>query len=304
MASLGSLAAVALVSTISLTAEAGPAWTAAKANLPKETSVLVGLDLAQLQKSSLFSFGFPMMLSQQPDLKEGLELVKSTCKLDPMKIVKDVVIGADDNQKHGAIFLSVDGLDQAKLVACLEAVAAAKGKKDVKVAVKTDGKITEIAVGDKSVFLSWIGTNVIALPIEVSSKADLQAWTGAKALAKSKVAKGMGKVNTSAAAWAVSGMPKDLDDKTKMKMGYGSVTLSGGKLGADFHVQLASAESAKAAAEKAQKELTGLASSNGLDPSLKAVLLAVTVVAAGDELQIKGAMPESDVLQLVGALMR
>lgn len=303
MASLRSLAAVALVSMVSLTAEAGPAWTAAKANLPKETAVLVGLDLAQLQKSSLFSFGFPMMLSQQPELKEALELVKSTCKLDPMKIVKDVVIGADENQKHGAIYISVDGLDQAKLVSCLDAVAAAKGKKDAKVAVKTDGKITELTVGDKSMFLTWIGTNVIVVPHEFTSKADLQAWTGAKTLAKSKVARGMGKVNTSAAVWAVSGMPKDLDDKTKMKMGYGSVTLSGGKLGADLKVQLSSAESAKAAAAKAQKELTALASGD-LDASLKAVLTAVTVNAVGDELQIKGSMAESDVLQLVGALMR
>jgi hypothetical protein len=114
----------------------------------------------------------------------------------------------------------------------------------------------------------------------------------------------MGKVNTSAAAWAVSGMPKDLDDKTKMKMGYGSVTLSGGKLGADLKVQLSSADAAKAAAEKAQKELTALAAGDGLDASLKAVLTAVTVNAVGDELQIKGSMPESDVLQLVGALMR
>ena len=304
MASLRTLAAVALVSSISLAAEAGPAWTAAKANLPKDTAVLVGLDLAQLQKSSLFSLGFPMMLSQQPELKEGLELVKSTCKLDPMKVVKDVVIGADDNQKHGAIYIAVDGLDQAKLVTCIEAIAAAKGKKDAKVAVKTDGKIIEVGVGDKATFLTWIGSNVIVVPIEVSSKADLQAWTGAKGLAKSKVARGMGKVNTAAAAWAVSGMPKDLDDKTKMKMGYGSVTLSGGNLGGDFHVQLASADAAKAAAAKAQQELTTLAGSDGLDANLKAVLTAVTVKAAGDELQIKGSMPESDVLQLVGALMR
>ncbi len=305
MVVLRSLVVAAAVSLLPLTASAAPgaAWTAAKSNLPKDTTVLVGLDLVQLTKSSLFTMAFPLMLSQQPEIKDGLDLIKTSCNLDPLKVVQGVVFGTDDTQKHGAIYIAVDGLDQPKIVSCLEAIAKAKGK-DTKVAVKTEGKISELTLGDKTIYLSWIGTNVLVLPLEITNRADLAAWSGVKGLARSKVGKAMTKVNTGGAMWAVSAVAKDLDDKTKMKLGYGAMTLASSKIAADLHVQLDSAVSAKAAADKAQKELSTLAASPGLAPNLKTVLTAVTVTAAADELQVKGSMPESDVLSLVGALMK
>jgi hypothetical protein len=75
-------------------------------------------------------------------------------------------------------------------------------------------------------------------------------------------------------------------------------------ISADLHVQLGSAADAKAAAEKAQKELTTLAQSPGLAANLQKLLTGITVTSVTDELQVKGAMPESEVLGLVGALMQ
>ncbi len=299
-----SVALAALIVAAPLRAHAGDnaAWTAAKANLSKDTTVLIGLDLAQLTKSTLFTMAFPLILSQQPDVKEGLELIKTTCKLDPLKVVTKVVVGTDDAQKHGAMFVSLDGVDQPKIVSCLEAVAKTKGK-DAKVAVTTDGKVTELAVGDKKIYLTWIGTNVIALPIDFANKADLVAWT-TKGLARSKVAKAMAKVNTSNAMWAISAVAKELDDKTKMKLGYGSVAMANATISADLHVKLGSAADAKGAADKAQKQLTELAQSPGLAANLQKLLAGITVTSVTDEVQVKGAMPESDVLGLVGALMQ
>ncbi len=299
-----SIALAALLVAVPLRAQAGDraAWNAAKANLPKDTTVLVGLDLTQLTKSSLFTMAFPMILAQQPDLKEGLELIKKTCNLDPLKVVGSVVVGTDDTQKHGAMFVSLAGIDQPKIVSCLEAVAKAKGN-DTKIGVTVDGKITELAVGDKKVYITWIGTSVIALPLDFTAKADLTAWT-AKGLAKSKVAKGMGKVNTSSALWAVSAVPKDIDDKTKMKAGYGSVALASATLSADLHVQLGSAADAKAAAEKAQKDIVTKAQNPDLGVAVKKFLSSISVTSVADELQVKGSIAESDVFQLVGALMQ
>jgi len=302
MGTTRSIAIAALLVAIPLRAHAGDkaAWTAAKANLPKDTTVLVGLDLTQLTKSSLFTMAFPFILGQQPDAKEGLELVKKHCNLDPLKVVSSVVVGTDDAQKHGALFISLNGVDQPKIVSCMEAVAKAKGN-DTKVGVTTDGKITELAVGDKKIYLTWIGTNVIVLPLDFASKADLAAWTG-KGLAKSKVAKGMGKVNTGTAMWAVSAVPKDIDDKTKMKMGYGSIAMANATISADLHVQLGSAADAKAAAERSQKDLATMAQNPSLDPKLQKLLGGVSVASAADEVQVKGAIPESEVFGLIMAL--
>lgn len=299
-----SFALAALLVAIPLHAHAGDkaAWSAAKANLSKDTTVLIGLDLTQLTKSSLFTMAFPMMLGQAGDLKEGIDLMKTHCKLDPLKTVSSVVVGTDDNQKHGAMFISLSGIDQPKIVSCMEAVAKAKGN-DAKVAVATDGKITELALGDKKIYLSWLGTNVIALPLDMGNKADLAAWTG-KGLAKSKVAKGMGKVNTGSALWAVSAVPKEIDDKTKMKMGYASLALASATLSADVHVQLGSAAEAKAAAERAQKDVATKAASPEYSGAVQKFLQSISITAASDELAVKGSIPESEVFGLVGALMR
>lgn len=299
-----SVALAALLVAVPLRAHAGDkaAWNAAKANLSKDTTVLIGLDLTQLTKSTLFTMAFPMILSQQPDVKEGLELLKTTCQLDPLKVVTNIVVGTDDAQKHGAMFVALDGVDQPRIVSCLEAVAKAKGK-DSKVVVTTDGKITELSVGDKKVYLTWIGTNVLALPLDFANKADLAAWT-TKGLAKSKVGKAVTKVNTGNAIWAVSAVAKDLDDKTRMKLGYGSVAMANATITADLHVRLGSAADAKAAAEKAQKELTTLSQSPGLAANLQKLLAGISVTSITDEVQVKGAMPESEVLQLIGALIQ
>ena len=299
-----SVALAALLVAVPLRAHAGDkaAWNAAKTNLSKDTTVLIGLDLTQLTKSTLFTMAFPMILSQQPDVKEGLELLKTTCQLDPLKVVTNIVVGTDDAQKHGAMFVALDGVDQPRIVSCLEAVAKAKGK-DSKVVVTTDGKITELSVGDKKVYLTWIGTNVLALPLDFANKADLAAWT-TKGLAKSKVGKAVTKVNTGNAIWAVSAVAKDLDDKTRMKLGYGSVAMANATITADLHVRLGSAADAKAAAEKAQKELTTLSQSPGLAANLQKLLAGISVTSITDEVQVKGAMPESEVLQLIGALIQ
>jgi len=293
----------ALLVAIPLRAHAGDkaAWTAAKAALPKDTTVLIGLDLTQLTKSSLFTMAFPMILAQQGEAKEGLDLIKKHCNLDPLKVVSSVVAGTDDDQKHGALFVSLNGVDQPKIVSCMEAIAKAKGNADAKVVVTTDGKINELALGDKKIYLSWIGTNVLVMPLDFGNKADLTAWT-AKGLAKSKVAKGMGKVATANALWVVSAVPKDLDANTKMKTAYGSVAMANASISVDLNVQLPTAAAAKAAAEKSQKDLATVAQNPGLDPKLQKIVSAVSVTAVGDELHAKGSVPESEVFSLVMAL--
>ena len=302
---LSPVAALVCVCAAPLHAEAGAerAWAAAKVNLPASTKVVVGLNLAALTKSSLFSMAMPLVLGQQPDLKAGLELVKSACGIDPLKTIQGVVVGMDADQKHGAMFVAVTGLDQPKLLGCLESIAKARNAKAV-FSAKPDGSLTAISLADKDapMYLTWIGKDVIALPLQFTSKDDLTAWQGnKKGLAKAAVARATGKVNTGAAVWAVSAVPKELDASIKMKLGYGAITTANRTLSADLHIQLASAAAAKTAADKASKDLTAAAST--MADNLKALLGQISVTAEADELVIKGGIPEGEVLSLVGALM-
>lgn len=284
-------------------ADAAKAWTAAKTNLPANTEVVVGLDVATLAKSSLFQLAFPMILAQQPDIKSGLELVKTTCKIDPLTAINGMVAGTDKEQKQGAIFIAVTGLDEAKIVTCLEAIAKAKGAKDAKVAVTKDGGITELTMGTDKLYLSWIGKDVIVMPLTPGDKAQLVTWTGGKkALAKAPVGPSVAKVDTRSAIWAVSSVERDLEGM-KMKGGYGGLAMAKGKLTIDLHIAMPNAVDATTVADKATAELAVKTNGPGLAPALKPLLEAVMIKSAAAEVVIKASFPEGDLLALAGALM-
>lgn len=299
------LVLAAAVSLVPLRAEAdaAKAWAAAKANLPKETSVVVGLDLTRLTSSSLFKMAFPLLMSREPEIKDGLELVKTTCKIDPLTAIEGAVIATAKDSKDGAMYLALDGVDEPKLVACLEAIAKAKKLDAVSVTTTRDGAIAELTMGSDKIYAKWIGKDVLVLPLDIDNKAQLKRWAGTKhGLAKASVAKAVGKVATKAAVWMVTAAESDLEG-VKMKLGYGSLDTAAGALTADMHVVAASAAEAKAAADKIQKELAAIAQGQNAS-GLAAVLKGITVTAVKDELVIKASILEKDLLALAGAFMR
>jgi len=281
-------------------ADTAKAWTAAKAGLPTTTAVVVGFDVATLTKSTLFKMAFPMLLSQKPELKAGLELVKTTCKIDVLTTVDGMVAGMDKDQKQGALYLQVKGVDEKALLACLDAIAKTKG---AKMKVTTDGVITELAVDTDKIFLTWISKDVIALGLESGDKTQLATWTGGKkAFAKSPAAPLAAKVDTKAAIWAASTVERDVDG-IKMKGGYGGLTSAKANLAFDLHLLLPSAADAKKVAEKASAELATKINGPGLAPALKPVLESVSIKDAGTEVVVKANVAEGQVLSIVGALM-
>lgn len=291
------------VAPLTARADVATAWTAAKASLPSTTAVVVGLDIETLTKTQLFKLAFPLILSQQPDFKSGLELIKTTCQIDPLKAIKGVVAGTDKDQTQGAIFIALTGIDEPKIVTCLEAIAKSKGDKDTKVVITRDGAITEIAMGKDKLYVSWIGKDVLVLPITTGDKAQLQTWTGGKkALAKAPVGASLAKVDTRSAVWAVSSVERDLEGM-KMKGGYGGLVSTKGSLAIDLHIVLPSAADAKTMADKATADLAVKTSDPALAPALKPLLTAVSIKGAGPEVVIKAAFPEKDLLSLAGALM-
>ncbi|MBA3454401.1 MAG: hypothetical protein H0T42_15010 [Deltaproteobacteria bacterium] len=300
---VGVAVAVLWLLPVTARADASKAWAAAKASLPSTTSVVVGMDVTSLTKTSLFKMGFPLLLSQQPDLKAGLELIKTTCQIDVVAAVDGMVAGTDKEQKQGALFLAVKGIDEAKIVTCVEAIAASKTGKGAKVVVTRDGAITELVIGNEKMYLTWFGKDVLAFAIAPEDKAQLQAWTGGKkALARAPVGPWLAKVDTKAAVWAVSAVEREIEG-VKMKSGYGGLGLAKGTLSIDLHLVLPSAADAKAVADKAAAELAVKANGPNLAPALKPVLQSVTVKSAGAEVVVKAAVLESNLLSIAAALM-
>jgi len=288
---------------ITARADASKAWAAAKANLPSTASVVVGMDIAALTKTSLFKMAFPLVLSQKPEVKAAFDVIKTTCQIDPLTSIDGFVVGTDKDQKQGAAYISFKGLDEAKIVTCLESLVRSQGTKDAKIVVTRDGAVTQLAMGKDSLYVTWMSGDVVVMALEPKDKAQLQAWTtGKKSLAKGAVGRLVAKVDTRAAFWVASTMEQEIE-KMKMQGGYGALALAKGTLAVDLHMVLASAADAKAVADKASAELAVKTNGAGLAPALKPVMQAVKITSAGPEVIVKAAVPEKDLLSIAGALM-
>jgi hypothetical protein len=280
-------------------ADTARAWTAAKAGLPADTRIVIGVDVTAIQKTQLFQTLYPK-LHDKPDVVEMLDTMKDTCKLDPLSVIRGAVLGMSSDRDDGAVYIALSGVDRTKLSSCFQRVAQARHK-DAKVAVKQDGDITELVKGSDSVFIAWVGKDVIAVSLHAQDKASLGKWTGGKgALARSNLGKTLGRVNTAAAIWAAGESPKEIEAGITVKGGYGGVTVSNSNVAADVHAVMETAAQATSAASMANKQLDAAKQGGqSVPPELAALLKTVTILADKDEVRIKANILEKDLLAIV-----
>jgi hypothetical protein len=245
-----------------------------------------------------------MLVGKDEDMKQGLELVKTACKIDPLTAIKSVAIGLDSTGGDGAIYINAPEITATKLVSCLKEVAKAKGKGDKvdQLVVKTDHGVTEMALDDKHMFFGWIGSDVmVILPKHITEREPLKAWMGG-GYTKSPLAKTMAKVNTSAAVFAGSTVGKEMDAQHTMKGGYGWVTLAAGNLAIEFHADLGDPAASKDLATQASTQLAEVRKNPPM-PQLADMLKNVTVAAAGNEIVGKATVVEKDFADLIGVIL-
>jgi hypothetical protein len=303
LAALAALAALAVLAPARAEADTARVWAAAKDNLPANTATVIGVDFGAVTKSTLFGQLLPLAMAQQADVRKGLDLVKSSCKIDPLAAVQGLVVARDQDSGQGAIYISLGaGLDQTKLTKCLEEIAKASGVKDAKLAVKKTGAITELAMDKDKAYVSWIGNDVLAVSFDIRDKAQLEKWVGQKgALAKAPVGKLLASVNTKGTMWGASSQSKQLDAGINMKGAHGALTMAGGNLALEVHVTLDSAKAAADAVAKANAQIAQV-SSGKLPANVQAMLKQISVKAAGPEVTIKATVPENEVLGLMSLI--
>lgn len=297
MRTVGILAAVALsFASLPARADTAKAWAAAKAGLPADAKIVIGVDLAALQKTQLFAMVYPKLL-EKADASQVIDTVKSTCKIDPLAAVKGMVVAMSDDQQSGAIYLAISGIDKAKLSSCLQ--TAIKAGKTAKVSLKQDGNITQVSDGTSTAFIGWVGKDVIVVSLHAEDKPSLVKWMGGKgALAKSGLGKSLGKLNTTATLWGAGEATKEVEPGVTVKGGYGQVSFAKGNLDADLHAVMASAAQAVTMATSTKKQLDE-AKQNQLPPAIATVLKAVTIAPANDEVVLKGSFVENDLMSLL-----
>jgi hypothetical protein len=303
-ASLALAAAMLLGAPAAFADAPGDAWAAAKGVLPASPTVVGGLNVATIRDSELFKQLYPQLINSSAEAKEGFDMLNASCGLDVKSVVQGVVFAMDENNK-GIVLMSLRGVDQAKVLSCMNA-AVKKDKKTV-TAGKADGKgiVEYTSSGEKDkLYIAYLPKGVLAISTEPSNKALLETWLGGKGVeGKSAAGQALGKVSTGAALWAVYGKAQQLDAGTNLKAGYGHADIGGGEIRVDGRMVLASAKEATDAAAKANAELEKAKSGGGIPPAFAGIAKSIKIGSAGDEVQVKASLPEKEALSLIGMAM-
>jgi hypothetical protein len=285
-------------------ADAARAWAAARAGLPADTKVVIGVDVATVQKTQLFTEFYPK-LRDQPNIASLLDAIKDGCKIDPLAVIQGIVFASSSDHDDGVMYLAVSGIDRTRLSSCLQTAQAGdkEAKVEAKVTIKQDGNITEVSRGAATGYVGWVGKDVVVRTLHATDKPSLVKWMSGKgALARSDAGKALARVNTAAAMWAAAIEVRELQPGMTAKGAYGAVTYAKGQLSADLHVVMQDAGQAGAASMMANQQLNQinlLKITGQVPPEIVAVVQGITVSTDNDEVRIKASVAEKDMLDAI-----
>lgn len=301
MRTAGVFVATALVFAIGAAparADGTKAWAAAKQGLPSDTRFVVGIDVAAIHKSQLFAQYYPKLIAKQ-DAASALATMKAACNVDPTQALQGVVVAFGADPDDGAVYVSLAGIDRAKLSSCLSA-AVANNDQTVKVTVKNDGNVTEVTKGDTTNYFGWIGKDVVVLPYKSSDKASIARWsTGKGAFAKSVAGKLLARTSTSGVVWFAGEKPKAADLGADFKTGYGVIKYDGAMYDADLHGQMGTADAATTFVTQATAQLEQGKKLAAVSPSLNSVLNAIRLGNADTDVSVKAKVTELDLINVL-----
>lgn len=267
-------------------------WSALKSHVPPGAVGVLSGDLAAAKAQPVFAKAFNAFVTAQKELGQVLDMAKAKCGLDPLNQITDgtVIVGAHD---HGVVAIGVNGIDEAQLGKCLDALAAAD--KGNALASKKVGALTKYWEKGKPedhdpLYVTWLAKDVIAVGIDAGHPDDLNAALKGGALTGDLAAL-VGKVDTSATAWGAG-----VAFTAKVAKAWGTAKLKGG-LTLDIHLTMASADKAKGMRDETTVQLK---EAGKRVPTVGKALAGVSVGGTGSEFTLKGTIPE-DQLPILAA---
>lgn len=265
------------------------AWQAAKDNLPASIPAIAGFDIAAIVKQPGFAQAFSALQDTERDLREGLALIQSACKLDVTAAVDGVVIAGDPDGKDDDIMAFVQlKVDRAKASACFKSVLEVAERRK-QIVVKQDGTFTEVSVNGDTAYFAWVAPNVVAFNLDPGSKPRLQGFLGKQGLAKAPVGKLLGKLDPKAVASGAIKLAKPLSRELPIQLAYGNALVFGGNVTASI---VGTVPDPKALppnlAELLAGELAREARRSRTPPILKKILEATSISVSGADITARG----------------
>jgi len=212
--------------------------------LPVDSDLVMGLNFASLQKSSLWKkFVEPQLL--KPDVQAKFAEFKTKCGFDPMASLQSISMGLKNVGKSdvpdGVIVLH--GLDKAKTTACMTTMKAEIEKDGTK--LTQDGSVYTFTKDGKSAAMTHVNDSTIVMVIGANGNVNgvKAAAAGTSALKTSAAFVDMySKIKTGDSLWMLANGNSPIFDKAsalgvKPKAVFGSVNVTDG-LTLDVRVRL------------------------------------------------------------------
>lgn len=272
-------------------------------SLPKETSLVFGINLGKFRDSKLFG----MLQGAIPaEGKTQLQQFKDTCNIDFMSDIDSVIVAGGGNMDKDRMLVLVKGKwNEDKVGKCAAAMGPKMGKN---ITVAKDGAVTTYTEeGQHPVHIAWSGDTAMLTPASMQGdKTYLADLLKQKSTVKDNPGfmEVFGKADTGATLFLAvlapesgqmaDGLNKMSGGTEKVKAAWFSLHL-GKDLDANGGMRLSSDAEAKAVADRFTKELEGAKK----DPNMGQYLKSLAVTTAGSEVGIKIALSEKEVDQLL-----
>ncbi len=280
-------------------------WKAVSKSVPSGTTVVFGANLAPIRATASYKAVLQMFLAEEEEAKQAFDLIKTSCAIDVPSAVSDVTVMIREvaGDESPLVVLGLDGVDEAKLVACIESVVKQMGgPPDLELSSKKKGKITEYTMPgeSKKLYAAWLAPDVLAFTEDVNDKAKLTKLLAGKA-PRGPLATMLGKVSTTAPLWFAVSI-KEKESWGTILGGWGQLDIAAGTLTGNGHMLTAKAAEATAAVADAEKGLAEAKTEAAKLPLALKLLNTVKFTTAGAQVDVTASAADRDIVTLLPQL--
>jgi len=173
--------------------------------IPVESEIVLGVDLAQAQKSALFRDLAAPEMTASGDIQKIVETLKTKCDIDPMKAATSLTAGVKDaSTRNPEVVAVLHGIEKAKAMPCLDKVKDDLAAEKLEVVKDGDVVVIKSDRGDLAFTFTGDTTAVIVAGPNAKKERVLEIAQAKSTLKSSKQFNEMfGRVQAGHTAWAV-----------------------------------------------------------------------------------------------------
>ncbi len=224
--------------------------------IPVESELVLGVDLAQAQKSALFQEYAAPAMTRSGDLQKIIETLKTKCDIDPMTAATRLTAGIKDvSSRNPDVVAVLHGIEKAKALPCIDQVKDQLAAEKIEVVKDGDVVVLKSDRGDLAFTFTGDTTVVMVAGPGANKERVLVVAAGKSTLKTSKEFNDMySRVQTSHTVWTVlngktPAVAKLLEQvNVKSKAIFGSTNLTD-KLEVNGRIRVESDDQAKKLAE-------------------------------------------------------